>query len=782
MSKTFCYWTVADGKHGPMASTMVASARAVGVTADFHIWTDMPAIEGATVHPCGAFDKKLYMFKFHFLKDEVSKLNYDYFVFLDADNYFVRNPGDLAEMMGEDKIFAQMENIVSDKSARRDWWGCPVTEYGKFLREQGADCTVYYNTNAGFWVVAKTAVDEFYAKTTMFFAKAQQRGYTNFTEEPALAFAGHVMQDPSKRTLEDTSWLWCSDWTGQWKDKLPTYMSWQFEDYMSGEKKMVKPCITHAMRSKDALIAAYRKPQGSVKPTTLKSENFEVLMCCYGDFADVSNRTIDAILATKTKDFKIRVALNSCGKKTKEHYRKLLDDGKIESLLEFNSNINKDPAMRKLIDSCEADYFLWLDDDTYPIKEGWDTVVCDSFVKETYDVGGFTHVSGRGGYVGYKKFLEQRPWFKSWDKYKEYGDPNFDKDNIPFPIGFMWTGRKQFFVDNNFPDIGMIKKCDDMLMGELIYQANGKFKHLGDLWNYFERNKADRRGNGEEAHDGWKMLSEKKFDGLTIYPTGGMCNRMRNFISAYELCKEKNTKLKYIHEVSENLVAGIKFNDYWDIPVDVVYENATTSEIMDIHNREIANSNVHRKLPFLNGAYHNHWGLCVMDNENIDTQGLGRLKKGLTYALPLKKKWQDMIDKFVINNNIGTCVGVHMRSFEFLFGDRSPPHHDKLISHFIESIGNVNKIFLATDSREVQERMQKHLGNSVVVYKSIIGKDYLERTSVEDFETGLMDFYILSRCRKVLGTKGSSYSHLAGLLCGNLEWVIGSQDAKEWDG
>jgi len=45
-----------------------------------------------------------------------------------------------------------------------------------------------------------------------------------------------------------------------------------------------------------------------------------------------------------------------------------------------------------------------------------------------------------------------------------------------------------------------------------------------------------------------------------------------------------------------------------------------------------------------------------------------------------------------------------------------------------------------------------------------------------------VDFYILSNCSKVMGTKGSSYSHLAGLLSGNLEWVIGSQEAKEWDG
>jgi hypothetical protein len=255
MGKTFCYWTVADGKHGQMAATMVASARQVGVTADFHIWTDTLSIDGANVHPCGTFDKTLYMFKFHFLRNEVSKLDYDYFVFLDADNYFVKNPGDLAEMMGSDKVFVQMENDCSPyRSKRGDWWSCPIGEYGKFLSEQGAKSDIYYNTNAGFWIVAKTAIAEFYERTTKFFEAAHKRGYRGFTEEPALAFVGHIMQDPKKRVFEDTSWLWASDWTGQWKDKIPEYREWQFEDYMSGEKKMVKPCIVHAMRSKEKMI------------------------------------------------------------------------------------------------------------------------------------------------------------------------------------------------------------------------------------------------------------------------------------------------------------------------------------------------------------------------------------------------------------------------------------------------------------------------------------------------------------------------------------------------
>src|SRR5688572_6207991 len=97
----FCYWSVADGRHGLMMQALIASARRVGVQEDFHVWTDM-AIKDATCHPCGTFGKAHWMFKFDFLRDHLPKLPYEAFVFLDADNYFVRHPGNVLRLLGPD--------------------------------------------------------------------------------------------------------------------------------------------------------------------------------------------------------------------------------------------------------------------------------------------------------------------------------------------------------------------------------------------------------------------------------------------------------------------------------------------------------------------------------------------------------------------------------------------------------------------------------------------------------------------------------------------------------
>jgi hypothetical protein len=271
---------VADGDHGKMAAVTVASARAAGVTADFHIWTDLPAIEGAIVHPCGTFDKSFYMFKFRFLKDQVSNLHYDNFVFFDADNYFVRDPGDLSMLMQDEKnkVFIPLECVCDPKTSRHtNWWSCPVGEYAGFMRDQGVVSDTFYNTNAGFWIVKKTAINEFCEKTTKVFADAHARGYGACTEEIPLAVAAHTMQDMSQRTMDKTEWLWASDWgVGSWRNRLPKDEAWEFVDFMDDHRRMVKPCITHCMRSKEAMLREYpRLRDGRVAPNAAAAPGLE---------------------------------------------------------------------------------------------------------------------------------------------------------------------------------------------------------------------------------------------------------------------------------------------------------------------------------------------------------------------------------------------------------------------------------------------------------------------------------------------------------------------------
>ena len=247
-----------------MMSTCIQSARDNNVKEDFHIWTNKD-IPSAIVHPCGNFNKNNYLFKFHFLYNEVKKLDYDYFVFLDADNFFIRHPGEgtYDNLLRDNKLFVQMENEVNSHSKRGDWWGIPIHFFPQTLRYKGVVSKKIYNTNAGFWIVRKEFIDEFYEKAMDFWNYCyHDLDIKTITEEAPLAFMGHLYQkDIQQSTFQNTSQIWASDWTGNFSTKFPCGKEWEFEDYMTGDKSKVNPSIVHMMRGKELLIKGIEKKE-----------------------------------------------------------------------------------------------------------------------------------------------------------------------------------------------------------------------------------------------------------------------------------------------------------------------------------------------------------------------------------------------------------------------------------------------------------------------------------------------------------------------------------------
>lgn len=228
--KKFCYWTVADGDHAYMAETMIDSARAVGVEEDFYLISDREIPAAVFTYDCGAFDKNHYLFKFLFLRDHMQNLlNYEYFVFIDADCYFVRHPGNVLDYLKGAPIHVCLESDCALPSVRPDWWGCPLPIYVELMRQRGVKSKQVYNTNAGFWIVKRTAIKHFCELAYSFWNYCKDRGYT-FTEEAPLAYCGHMMTgDCELHTLRSTTELWASDWMGVYKGRLP--------DDVSGERK-----------------------------------------------------------------------------------------------------------------------------------------------------------------------------------------------------------------------------------------------------------------------------------------------------------------------------------------------------------------------------------------------------------------------------------------------------------------------------------------------------------------------------------------------------------------
>lgn len=254
MKDPYCFWSVGDGPYARMMENMIRSARAVGVFKDFHVWADR-RIAGAITHKLGKIDKSYYMFKFRLLREKVKSLNYEYFVWLDADSWFAMNSGDVLRVLNHGPVHASLESdACNPKSSRRKWWGCSLQKYAELMRKRGVHNHSIFTANAGFWMVHHDVIDTFCDLAAEFWIYSHQQGCTQFREEPALAYATQMLcGNPYVHTLRKTSDLWAPDRSGRFRRSLPDGTAWNYEDAFTRERFAVNPAIIHAMQSKPIL-------------------------------------------------------------------------------------------------------------------------------------------------------------------------------------------------------------------------------------------------------------------------------------------------------------------------------------------------------------------------------------------------------------------------------------------------------------------------------------------------------------------------------------------------
>ncbi len=261
----FCYFSASTSENGStMIGSMIKSARAAGVTEDFHTFTRTP-VDGAGVISHPSDHRPWYhMRKIEILRDELASLDYDYFVWLDSDTWFTRHPGDLLPLLRQNPVWIQMESeMTSELNRQGDWWGARFVDLFKYFRSKGVKSDKLWNTNGGMFVVRREAITDFSKLAFTFYDELKQRWKTTEDETP-LAIVGHLMvEDPSLNTSKASGWTWCCDWMGRFKDQLPDGKPWLAEDWMTGETRIVNAAIVHAMRSKHLMahVPGYNPPE-----------------------------------------------------------------------------------------------------------------------------------------------------------------------------------------------------------------------------------------------------------------------------------------------------------------------------------------------------------------------------------------------------------------------------------------------------------------------------------------------------------------------------------------
>jgi hypothetical protein len=253
--RDICFWSVGDGDYAYILQTLVHSFHAVGIEGDFHVFSDRN-IHVAVNHNSVQFDKRGCIFKFKFLQQQVKNWDYRYFIYLDADTLFLRKPSLLlVDLLAGDPLHLFFESDCTIPQARRqNWWGCPLMEYVRLMRECGVSSPHIYNINGGFFIVQKYAID-IICELALDFAEYAFRQRYLLPDEPAWAYALHMLSKiPEQHLLSRYRNVWCSDWEGVFKEHLPDGQPWVFRDFMSHVPYTINPSIVHAIRSKDLLI------------------------------------------------------------------------------------------------------------------------------------------------------------------------------------------------------------------------------------------------------------------------------------------------------------------------------------------------------------------------------------------------------------------------------------------------------------------------------------------------------------------------------------------------
>lgn len=250
---TYCYWSVATGPYAELMERCVASARAAGVFKEFHVLTDRP-IQGAESYEAYEVELTDKLFKLVYLKAAISKLNFDYYVWVDADTMFRRNPRNLLSCLGRSPIHVPLEINLSafiveadgcrsqnggaasaapatgrPDAGQNSWatgmspfryradvdapqpglYGLSMRDYAQLFVAAGVNNPVYWSRSA-FWIVRRTAIERVCELALHFRAFAKERGIT----VDATAGLSYAMQmlcaDPAKHELAARHDLWSS--------------------------------------------------------------------------------------------------------------------------------------------------------------------------------------------------------------------------------------------------------------------------------------------------------------------------------------------------------------------------------------------------------------------------------------------------------------------------------------------------------------------------------------------------------------------------------------------
>src|SRR5579864_5376982 len=230
---------------------------------------------------------------------------------------------------------------------------------------------------------------------------------------------------------------------------------------------------------------------------TAMTEIRPVTICVltYGDYPKLARQTIESIRSTCVRSsYRLVVGANAVGRETRGYLRDLASSGAIDRLILSPSNLNKCPMMRRMFDQLETEFVWWFDDDSYITapealpdrlrlaRSSPERHVMWGHVFYFSNEGDFSYGTDVTGYV------RRAPWYRGLEppSWAPGGKGQFDFEGKGsgdgrwfFVTGGCWLMRTRSIRTLDWPDPSLVKRNDDVFLGEAIRQQGWEFRDIG---------------------------------------------------------------------------------------------------------------------------------------------------------------------------------------------------------------------------------------------------------------------------------------------------------------
>lgn len=233
----------------------------------------------------------------------------------------------------------------------------------------------------------------------------------------------------------------------------------------------------------------------------------------YGGYPHLARQVIESIRThCERASYHLVVGANAVCDETRGYLETLAREGAIDRLILSHENITKLPMMRRMLDDVATEFFWWFDDDSFVTSPDAlpDRLRIAHSAPATHVMWGhkffFSHEHDFSCGTDVSGYVRRAPWYRGLEPPSSNGGGD---GRWFFVTGGCWVIRTEALHTIGWPDLGLVKRHDDVMLGEAIRQQGWESVDIGPCGTAI--NTEPRRGRADTVESpllAWRVAHD----------------------------------------------------------------------------------------------------------------------------------------------------------------------------------------------------------------------------------------------------------------------------------